>query len=50
MSWVASLVILVLFVLSVGVIVVLPTVYHNPVIYIIPAILFVAFLYTLEIR
>jgi hypothetical protein len=49
MSWFYSLIMLVLFVGMVGVIVSLPTVYQNPLFYILPAILFIAFLVTLKV-
>jgi hypothetical protein len=50
MSWFMSLLMLVLFVASVGVLVSLPAVYQTPILYVIPAVIFIGFLVTLEIE
>jgi hypothetical protein len=47
MSWISSLVMMVIFVGLLGVILSLPPIYQSPVLYILPLIAFLGFLYTL---
>jgi len=49
MRWLVSLFFMILFVASVGVIVSLPAVYQSPLLFVIPFVVFIVFLYALGI-
>jgi hypothetical protein len=50
MSWMLSLLMIILFVVVVGIILSMPAVYQNPVLYVLPIVIFVAFLASLGIK